>query len=557
MSHYGRIVLLVLITIGCSPDNSSTVDDDVLAQINGHSVSVLHFENAFKESYFRTGQVLTPTESTRKVILDSEFNTYVMAVYAKDLELDKSPEAVYQKSAIVKRVLTEEYFEQVIIADLEVSDEDLKDYFIRFNSSLRASHIYANTREEVDEYYTRLQNGESFDDLAKEAFINPYMAQNGGDIGRFTTDELDIAFENQAFSMAVGEISEPIQTAQGFSIIKLTDRVTRPLITEYEFNQNRGRLSSYVRGKKEELARRNHLENFNSSVIFDLDVFYELYSLISSNYDQLLNKNPEFITQLDLNTNVLNFESFDFSTDKLQEELLSSSLAMLNTIQDEYTFRNFIVGVAYRSFMVSEALKLGIDKQDEIEASIEETYLHYLEKLAMQDLASSINNTEEELYTFYQEKQHEFYQSAEIRVQRLAVLGEETANKMYEELSSGADFTTYVIEHTRINDDLFTEGDLGFIPVDDFGFNSEKVSSIEIGGLTEPILYTADEYHIYKILDKKEARKLTFEEAKERVDSFLLREKLQQKRTETIEVVKNKHNAVVDLEKLNALTIKI
>lgn len=480
-----------------------------------------------------------------------------MAVYAKDLELDKSPEAVYQKSAIVKRVLTEEYFEQVIIADLEVSDEDLKDYFIRFNSSLRASHIYANTREEVDEYYTRLQNGESFDDLAKEAFINPYMAQNGGDIGRFTTDELDIAFENQAFSMAVGEISEPIQTAQGFSIIKLTDRVTRPLITEYEFNQNRGRLSSYVRGKKEELARRNHLENFNSSVIFDLDVFYELYSLISSNYDQLLNKNPEFITQLDLNTNVLNFESFDFSTDKLQEELLSSSLAMLNTIQDEYTFRNFIVGVAYRSFMVSEALKLGIDKQDEIEASIEETYLHYLEKLAMHDLASSINNTEEELYTFYQEKQHEFYQSAEIRVQRLAVLGEETANKMYEELSSGADFTTYVIEHTRINDDLFTEGDLGFIPVDDFGFNSEKVSSIEIGGLTEPILYTADEYHIYKILDKKEARKLTFEEAKERVDSFLLREKLQQKRTETIEVVKNKHNAVVDLEKLNALTIKI
>lgn len=557
MSHYGRIVLLVLITIGCSSDNTSTVDDNVLAQIKGHSVSVLHFENAFKESYYRTGQVLTPTESTRKAILDSEFNTYVMAVYAKDLELDKTPEAAYQKSAIEKRVLTEEYFEQVIIANLEVSDDDLRDYFIRFNSSLRASHLYANTREKADEYYARLQNGESFENLAKEAFINPYMAQNGGDIGRFTTDELDIAFENQAFSMAVGEISEPIQTAQGFSIIKLTDRVTRPLITEYEFNQNRGRLSSYVRGKKEELARRNHLENFNSSVIFDLDVFDELYALISSNYEQLLNKNPEFITELDLDTEVLNYESFVFTTDQLLEELLSSSLAMLNTIQDEYTFRNFLVGVAYRSFMVSEAQKLGIDKQEEIEASIEETYVHYLEELAMQELASSISNTEKELYDFYQEKQNDFYQSAEIRVQRLAVLGEETANKMHEELSSGADFTTYVIEHTRINDDLFTEGDLGFIPVDDFGFNSEKVSSIEIGGLTEPILYTADEYHIYKILDKKEARKLTFEEAKERVDSFLLREKLQQKRTETIEVVKNKHNAVVDLEKLNALTIKI
>ena len=136
-------------------------------------------------------------------------------------------------------------------------------------------------------------------------------------------------------------------------------------------------------------------------------------------------------------------------------------------------------------------------------------------------------------------------------------MGEETANKIHEELSSGADFNIYVIEHTLMNDDLFTKGDLGFIPVDDFGFNSDEVSSVEIGGLTEPILYTANEYHIYKILDKKEARKLTFDEARQRIDDFLLREKLQQKRTETINAVKEKHNAVVDLEKLNALTIKI
>lgn len=557
MSYFRHIVLLLLVTISCDWKNTSVIDNNILAQIDDYSISVLHFENAFKEIYFRTGQVLTPTEPSRKAILDSEFNTYVMAVYSMDLELDKTPEAVYMRSTIEKRVLTEEYFEQVIVADLEVSNEDLRDYFIRFNSSLRASHIYANTRERADEYYSRLQTGESFDDLAKEAFSNPYMAQNGGDIGRFTTDELDIAFENQAFSMAIGEISAPIQTAQGFSIIKLTDRVTRPLITEYEFNQNKERLSSYVRNKKEELARRNHLENFNSSVIFDHEIFDKLYSLISNNYEQLLNKNPEFITQLDINANVLKYESFVFSTKQLQEELLSSTLAMLNTIQDEYTFRNFLVGVAYRSFMVNEALRLGIDKQKEVKSSIEETYLHYLEELATQELASSIHNTEEELYAFYLDKKNDFYQSAEIRVQRLALMGEETANKIHEELSSGADFNTYVIEHTLMNDDLFTNGDLGFIPVDDFGFNSDEVSSVEIGGLTEPILYTANEYHIYKILDKKEARKLTFDEARQRIDDFLLREKLQQKRTETINAVKEKHNAVVDLEKLNALTIKI
>jgi parvulin-like peptidyl-prolyl isomerase len=529
----------------------------VLAQINNHRVSVIHFQNAFKENYYRTGQVLTPTESTRKAILDSEFNTYVMAVYARDLELDKTPEALNQKSAIRKRILTEEYFKQIILADLEVTTSDLRDYFIRYNSNLRASHLYARTRKQADSLYKRIQQGEIFEDLAKEVFINPYLAQNGGDIGRFTTDELDIAFEDKVFSMNVGEISEPIQTAQGFSIIKLTDRVVRPLLTEHEFNQSNGRLQAYARKKKGEAAKRYHLENFNNEVRIDSLIFEELYTIILSDVKGFLNKEPEFLSQLDLNANILNYESFYFSTHDFESELLSSSVAMLNTIQDKFSFRNFMVGVAYRAFMVSEAEKLGINKQLEVQASISETYQHYLEELVMQKLASSITNTPAELYTLYRQKKNDFYQSAEIRVQRLAVFGEKKANKLYSELLAGADFTNYVIEHTRINDDLFTEGDLGFIPVEDFGFNAERLSRIKIGGLTQPLLYTADEYHIYKILDKKEAHVLTFEEARERLDQFLLREKLQLKRAATIELVKNKHDAVIDLEKLNALTIKI
>jgi parvulin-like peptidyl-prolyl isomerase len=557
LSHYGRIVLLILFTIGCSSNNTTTVEENVLAQINDLSVSVVHFENAFKERYYRTGQVLTPSESTRKAILDSEFNTYVMAVYAKDVGLDETSEAIYQKSAIEKRVLTEEYLNQVILSDIEVTDSDLREYFIRFNSSLRASHIYARTKEEADAYYLRLQQGETFEELAKEAFENPYMSQNGGDIGRFTTDELDVAFENQAFSMNMGDISQPIQTAQGFSIIKLTDRVTVPLLTEYQFNQSRGRLESYVRKKKEEIAKRQHLETFNNEVNINQQISLDLFDLISGDIEGLLNKSPEFFSQLDLNTEILTYESFTFTTDNLQEEFLSSSVAMLNTIQDESSFRNFLVGVAYRAYMVEEVEKLGINDQPLVQESIEETYLHYLEELAMNSLASTISNTQAELYEIFESRMEEFYQPAEIRVQRLVVNGEDFANQIHEELLAGADFAAYVMEHTTVNEDLFTEGDLGFVPLDDFGYNIERISRLELGEISEPMLYTGDEFHIYKILDRKDARQLTFDEARDMVDSFLTRQKLQSKRAETISDVKLKHNAIVDLEKLNALTIKI
>ena len=51
--------------------------------------------STFKEIYFRTGQVLTPTDLAEKQFLIL-VNTYVMAVYSMDLELDKTPEAVYE-----------------------------------------------------------------------------------------------------------------------------------------------------------------------------------------------------------------------------------------------------------------------------------------------------------------------------------------------------------------------------------------------------------------------------------------------------------------------------
>lgn len=557
LSHYGRIVLLILFTLGCSSNNTPPTEDNVLAQINDHSVSVVHFENAFKEYFYRTGQVLTPTETTKKAILDSEFNTYVLAVFAEDIGLNTTAEAEYQRGAIRKRVLTEEFFKQVILDEVEVTDADLREYFIRFNSNLRASHIYAQTKEIADEYYTRIQKGESFEDLAKEAFTNTYLSQNGGDIGRFTTDDLDISFENQAFSMNVGDISMPIQTAQGYSIIKLTDRVTRPLITENEFNQSRGRLESYVWKKKEEMAQRSHLQNFTEQAVLDEQVVQSLFGVISTSGEGLYNKNPEFISRLEVDGEILKYDDFVFGYKQLTEELLISSVAMLNTIRDEISFKNFLLGIAYRSFMVEQVEELGIDQQPAVIASIEETYLHYLEELATQYLASSISNTPAELFSTFNLKRDDFYEPASIHVQRLVVKGEETAEKLSKELKEGADFSKFVLDYSIYNEDLFTEGDLGFIPLDDFGFNSRKISNIEIGSITEPMLYTADEYHIYKVIDRREARELSFDEARERVDNYLIREKLQQIRQQTIQEVKAKHNAVVDLEKLNALTIKI
>ena len=167
---------LVIIWVSCSDGNSIQNNEQVLARINDLTVSENHFLNTFREYYYRTGQVLEADPVTRKAILDTEFNTYVMAVKAMDDGLEDQEYVQFQKEAIKRRVLTEEYLNQVILEDVEVTDEDLQDYFVRFNSLLRASHLYARTKSEAEALYTRLEQGESFEELAREVFQNEYSS---------------------------------------------------------------------------------------------------------------------------------------------------------------------------------------------------------------------------------------------------------------------------------------------------------------------------------------------------------------------------------------------
>ena len=61
------------------------------------------------------------------------------------------------------------------------------------------------------------------------------MANNGGRLGYFTFGDMDPAYEDAAFSLSDGEISSPIKTKYGYSIIQVLDRWIQPLISENEF----------------------------------------------------------------------------------------------------------------------------------------------------------------------------------------------------------------------------------------------------------------------------------------------------------------------------------
>ncbi len=88
---------------------------------------------------------------------------------------------------------------------------------------IRASHILVDSEEEALKIKNELENGASFEALAKKYSKCP-SKEVGGDLGFFGKGVMVKEFEDAAFSLDVGKISEPVKTQFGYHIIKITDK---------------------------------------------------------------------------------------------------------------------------------------------------------------------------------------------------------------------------------------------------------------------------------------------------------------------------------------------
>ncbi len=88
---------------------------------------------------------------------------------------------------------------------------------------IRASHILVKTENDAKVILSRIQKGESFAKLAEE-FSMDSSKRRGGDLGYFGRGRMVRAFENAAFALEKGQVSQPVKTEFGWHLIKVTDK---------------------------------------------------------------------------------------------------------------------------------------------------------------------------------------------------------------------------------------------------------------------------------------------------------------------------------------------
>jgi peptidyl-prolyl cis-trans isomerase C len=124
-----------------------------------------------------------------------------------------------------------------------VGDKELRDYYDShpqaFDSGerLRAAHILvrvpgdapaeqkAQLRKKAESLLERIRKGEDFAKLATQYSADPGSAAQGGELGVFHKGQMVPPFEEAAYALKPGEVSGVVETAFGFHIIKLQERI--------------------------------------------------------------------------------------------------------------------------------------------------------------------------------------------------------------------------------------------------------------------------------------------------------------------------------------------
>jgi len=165
-------------------------------------------------------------------------------------------------------MLIEKYAEQEI-GEIKVSDEEIENHFSKNKDEygeaerVKARHILFEEEDgndpeaEAREVKEKIEGGADFAEMAKKHSDGP-SAERGGSLGTFSKGEMVPAFEEVAFSLEPGTISDPVQTRFGYHLIEIEDKMdSKPADLEGSREEIRQQLTNQKRRQKmQQLVQR-------------------------------------------------------------------------------------------------------------------------------------------------------------------------------------------------------------------------------------------------------------------------------------------------------------
>ena len=237
------LAIILTVTTGCSKDSKASEDsDETVATVGDDKITKDELYEVLVQSAGQEAltamiddKVVALELKKEKVSVSDKEVDAELAIYIENAGGQEAFDAALKQNAMTEKEFKENIVDylsirKIIEPRIDITDKDIKAYFEENKESLNeeeqvaASHILVADEATAKKIAKKLADGEDFAALAKEFSTDKASAEKGGELGLFPRGKMVAEFEEAAFSMKVGTVSDPVKTEHGYHIIHVTDK---------------------------------------------------------------------------------------------------------------------------------------------------------------------------------------------------------------------------------------------------------------------------------------------------------------------------------------------
>ena len=200
-----------------------------IAKVNGKTITDTDMKLAEAEIGNDLGSL--PEATKRRVLAEFLIENQLFADAAEGQNLGAAQGFDERLQYWRRRALRDAYFDRSVRE--AISDADARKFYasqvgsLKPEEEVRARHILVESKDKAREIFEKIAHGSDFAQLAKENSKDPGSKDQGGELGFFKRGQMVPQFEEAAFKLKKGEVSEPFESQFGWHIIKVDERRQR------------------------------------------------------------------------------------------------------------------------------------------------------------------------------------------------------------------------------------------------------------------------------------------------------------------------------------------
>ena len=205
---------------------------------------------------------------------ENEFKAALLKMNISEAEL---------KSQIRESMAIQLFIDKFLVHEVKVAEAEVKDFYkdnpdmFKQPEQIKASHILIKVGIEADEptkdkankkiieIQKKLNAGENFSALAKEFSEGPSNIK-GGDLGYFNRGQMVKPFEEAAFKLKPGEVSDIVETRFGYHLIKVVDKKPESVVS---FENVKDKIAQYMEQEKKGKVIQTDIEKLKQKAVIE------------------------------------------------------------------------------------------------------------------------------------------------------------------------------------------------------------------------------------------------------------------------------------------------